>query len=330
MKAYELVPETGILRMGERPSPDVGPLDVKIRVRAVSLNFRDLAVRKSAKKLRRATVPTSDGAGEVVAIGAQVKSLAVGDRVCGAFFPEWNDGAFDAQHLAGALGGTRDGMLAEEIVLPASGTVKMPPGMTFEAAATLPCAGVTAWNALFVAASLKPGDKLLVQGSGGVSIFALQLARAVHAHVYATSSTPEKRERLASMGTRETFDYREAGWGKQVREATGGVDLAIEVGGAGNFDQTIAALRYGGTMVLIGTLAGTAGSVDTYQVFHKGIRVQGIEVGSVRSFRDFMSAIEATKIEPIIDRVFPFDEASAAYDYLASGAHFGKVVVRVG
>jgi NADPH:quinone reductase-like Zn-dependent oxidoreductase len=329
MKAYELEPEAGMLRMVERPSPEVGPLDVKIRVRAVSLNYRDLAVRKSAKKLRRPTIPTSDGAGEVIAIGAQVKSVAVGDRVCGAFFPEWIDGPLDAQHFAGALGGTRDGMLAEEVVLPASGCVKAPPGMTFDAAATLPCAGVTAWNALFVAASLKPGDKLLVQGSGGVSIFALQLARAVHAQVYATSSTPEKRERLTSMGAIATFDYREAGWGKRVREATGGVDLAIEVGGGSNFDQTITALRYSGTMVLIGTLAGTAGSVDTYQVFHKGIRVQGIEVGSVRSFRDFVRAIEATNIEPVVDRAFPFDEAPAAYDYLASGAHFGKVVVRV-
>jgi NADPH:quinone reductase-like Zn-dependent oxidoreductase len=329
MKAYELAPETGMLRMVDRPSPDVGPLDVKIRVRAVSLNFRDLAVRKSAKKLRRPTIPISDGAGEVIAVGPQVESLAIGDRVCGAFFPEWIDGALDAHHFAGALGGTRDGALAEEIVLPATGCVKMPQGMAFEAGATLPCAGVTAWNALFVAASLKPGDKLLVEGTGGVSIFALQLARAVNAHVYATSSAAEKRARLASMGASATFDYREAGWGKRVREATGGVDLAIEVGGAGNFDQTIAALRYSGTMVLIGTLAGTAGPVDTYQVFHKGIRVHGIEVGSVKSFRDFVRAIEAAKIEPVIDRVFPFDEAPAAYDHLASGAHFGKVVVHV-
>jgi NADPH:quinone reductase-like Zn-dependent oxidoreductase len=329
MKSYEIHPDRG-LELVDRPSPAVGPLDVRVRVRAVSLNYRDLVVMKGAKRLKKPLVPTSDGAGEVVAVGSNVTTVSVGDRVAASFFPTWLDGGLTEEHHAHALGGSIDGMLAEEVVLPETAWVKLPASLSFEQAATLPCAGVTAWNALFEAATLRPGDILLAQGTGGVSMFALQLARGVGANVVMTSSSAEKRERLVKMGAMATIDYRTTPkWGQAVRDATGGrgVDVAVEVGGAGTFDESISALRYGGTMSLLGILTGTAGPINTYQIFHKNIRVHGIYVGSARMFRDLLRAIEAMKIEPIIDSVFAFDQAKAAYDHLASGKHFGKVVV---
>jgi NADPH:quinone reductase-like Zn-dependent oxidoreductase len=334
MKAYELRPEEGFaaLQLVERPSPPVGARDVRVRVRATSLNYRDLVTLRGAKKRPRPLVPVSDGAGEVVEVGAEVKRLAVGDRVAGAFFPAWVDGELSDEVHASALGGGRDGMLAEEVVLPEHAWVKLPASLSFEQAATLPCAGVTAWHALFEAAALRPGDTVLVQGSGGVSVFALQLARAAGAHVIATSSSADKRKRLESLGAATTIDYKEnPKWGEAARKATGGrgVDIVVEVGGPGSFDQSVAALRYGGTMSILGVLTGTAGPVNTYMIFHKGIRVHGVYVGSVRMFEALLRGLEAGRIEPIIDRVFPFADARAAYEHLASGAHFGKVVVRV-
>lgn len=332
MKAYELHPDRG-LEIAERPSPAVGPHDVRVRVRAVSLNYRDLVVAKGAKRLKGPLVPTSDGAGDVVAVGSNVTMLAVGDRVAANFFPTWIDGRLTEEHHANALGGSIDGMLAEEVVLPETAWVKIPPSFSFEQAATLPCAGVTAWNALFEAATLRPGDVVLLQGTGGVSMFALQLCRAMGANVVMTSSSAEKRERLRKMGAMATVDYRATPkWGTAVRDLTGGrgVDLAVEVGGAGTFDESIKALRYGGTMSLLGILTGTEGPINTYQIFHKNIRVHGLYVGSAQMFRALVRALEAMKIEPIIDRVFAFDQAKAAYDHLASGKHFGKVVVSVG
>ena len=335
MKAYELHPGEGFagLRLADRPGPSaLGAHDVRVRVRAVSLNFRDLAIARATRKRPIAVVPTSDGAGEVMAIGADVTRLAVGDRVAAAFFPNWLDGGLRPEHHGQALGGSVDGMLAEEVVLPDTAWVRVPARWTFDQAATLPCAGVTAWNALFEAAALKIGQRLLVQGTGGVSIFALQLARACGATVIATSSSALKRERLETMGAVATIDYREVvAWGDAVRDATGGagVDLAVEVGGAGTFDQTVKALAYGGTMSLIGVLAGMQGPVNTYAVLQKGIRVHGVYVGSVAMFEALVRALDASTIEPVVDRVFPFGEARAAYEYLASGAHVGKVVIRV-
>ncbi len=247
-----------------------------------------------------------------------------------AFFPTWVSGAFREEHHAKALGGSIDGMLAEQVVLDESALLAFPSNYTYEQAATLPCAGVTAWHALFEAATVRPGDTVLVQGSGGVSMFALQLATAAGASVIATSSSAEKRERLEKMGAAHTIDYREnLKWGDAVRAATGGrgVDVAVEVGGAGTFDQTIRALRYGGTMSILGILAGTQGPIDTYSIFHKNIRVQGVYVGSVAMFEDLVRALEAAKIEPVIDAAFPFTQARQAYEHLASGLHFGKVVI---
>ncbi|HSO34309.1 MAG TPA: NAD(P)-dependent alcohol dehydrogenase [Labilithrix sp.] len=335
MKTYELAPEEGFaaLHLVDRPEPkELGAHDVRVRMRAVSLNYRDIVVARGSQKREKRIVPASDGAGEVLAVGAAVTRLKVGDRVAAAFFPTWLGGAFAEQHHANALGGSLDGVLAEEVVLADSAWVKIPSHFSFEQAATLPCAGVTAWHALFVAATTRPGDTVLVQGTGGVSVFALQLARSAGARVIATSSSADKRARLEQMGAAATVDYREQPkWGDAVRAASGGggVDLAVEVGGAGTFDQSIKALRYGGTMSILGILAGTQGPIDTYSIFHKNIRVHGVYVGSVAMFQDLVRALETSKIEPVIDRVFAFDEARAAYEHLASGTHFGKVVIRV-
>lgn len=335
MKAYELHPVEGFdaLRLAERPAPAApGPHEVRVRVRAVSLNYRDLTVARGSRKRGRVIVPASDGAGEVIAVGGRVTRFQRGDRVAAAFFPTWLTGGLQEEHHKNALGGSLDGMLAEEVVLPETAWVRLPAHLSFEQGATLPCAGVTAWHALFEAAQLRPGDFVLLQGTGGVSIFALQLARAAGARVIATSSSAEKRTRLASMGALHTIDYREnPEWGEAARAATGGrgVDVAVEVGGAGTFDQSVKALRYGGTMSLLGILAGTQGPINTYAVFHRNLRVHGVYVGSVAMFEDLVGALESSGIVPVVDSVFPFAEARAAYDHLASGQHFGKVVVRV-
>jgi NADPH:quinone reductase-like Zn-dependent oxidoreductase len=334
MKAFELHPEDGFdsLKLVDRPPPGMGPGDVRVRVRAVSLNYRDLMVARGSKKRAKRIVPVSDGAGEVIEIGTDVKRIAMGDRVAAAFFPTWLDGSFADEHHANALGGSLDGMLAEEVVLPARAWVKMPPRYTFEQAATLPCAGVTAWHALFEAATVRPGETVLVQGGGGVSTFALQLARHAGAAVIATSSSPDKRARLTQMGAASTIDYKaDAKWGDTARAAagTGGVDLVVEVGGAGTFDQSIASLRYGGHMSLLGILAGTQGPINTYAIFHKNVRIRGVYVGSVAMFERLVRVLEQSSIDPIIDRVFSFEETRAAYEHLASGAHFGKIVIRV-
>ena len=333
MKAFELHPEEGFdaLKLVDRARPDIGPGDVRVRVRAVSLNYRDLMVARGSKKRARRIVPASDGAGEVIEIGSGVKRLSAGDRVAAAFFPTWIDGPFAEEHHASALGGSLDGMLAEEVVLPERAWVKVPARYSFEQASTLPCAGVTAWHALFEAAATRPGETVLVQGGGGVSTFALQLAFSAGARVIATSSSPEKRARLAQLGAFSTIDYTaDAKWGDSAKAAAGrGVDLVVEVGGAGTFDQSVASLRYGGHMSLLGILAGTQGPINTYAIFHKNLHIRGVYVGSVAMFERLVRALEHSSIEPVIDHVFPFDDARAAYEHLASGAHFGKVVIKL-
>jgi NADPH:quinone reductase-like Zn-dependent oxidoreductase len=334
MNAYELHPEEGFdaLKMVDRPRPGIGSGDVRVRVRAVSLNYRDLMVARGSKKRAKRIVPVSEGAGEVIEIGSGVKRIAIGDRVAAAFFPTWLDGGFAEEHHANALGGSLDGMLTEEVVLPERAWVKIPARYTFEQAATLPCAAVTAWHALFEAATVKPGETVLVQGGGGVSMFAIQLARHAGAAVIATSSSPDKRARFTEMGAASTIDYKaDVKWGDTARAAAGngGVDLVVEVGGAGTFDQSIASLRYGGHMSLLGILAGTQGPINTYAIFHKNIRIRGVYVGSVAMFERLVRVLEHSNIDPIIDRVFSFEETRSAYDHLASGAHFGKVVIRL-
>ncbi len=334
MRVYELQPREGFdaLTLTERPSPEVAAGQVKVRVRATSLNYRDLSVARGAKNRKAPVVPLSDGAGEVIAVGAGVTRFKEGDRVMANFFPSWQDGELSDFHHARALGGGQDGMLAEEVVLAETSWVRVPEHLSFEQAATLPCAGVTAWNAMFEATQLRPGQVVLLQGTGGVSVFGLQLAKAAGATTIVTSSSEAKRKRALELGADHVLDYvAEPKWGDAARALTGGrgVDLVVEVGGPGTFDQSIAALRYGGTMSLLGVLTGLRGEVNTYGLFHKALRVAGIYVGSVAMFERFNHALSANRITPIVDKVFGFEQARAAYEHLASGSHFGKVVISV-
>jgi NADPH:quinone reductase-like Zn-dependent oxidoreductase len=336
MKAYRLThfagPEGWTLE--NLPSPIPGPGEVLIRTRAVSLNYRDLLLCKGQynPRLRLPVIPASDGAGEVVATGAGATRFHPGDRVVASFMPRWVDGLLDETKARSALGAESDGMLAEEVVLNEEGLVSIPSHFSFEEAATLPCAGVTAWNAVVASGSVKPGETVLVQGTGGVSIFALQFARLAGARVIATSSQDQKLERVIAMGAGDGINYKSTpDWDKKVRELTGGrgVDLVVEVGGAGTLPKSLRAVRLGGTIALIGVLSG-AGEVNPMAILMKGVRVQGIFVGSRAMFEAMNRGIEVNQIRPVIDRVFSFDEAKAALAYLESGAHFGKVVVRVG
>lgn len=334
MKAYELHKNEGFaaLTQVERPAPTLGASDVRVRVRAASLNFRDLVIARGAKKARSPRVPLSDGAGEVIEVGSAVKKLRVGDRVAANFFPPWVDGPTLPAYHDNALGGSIDGMLAEQVVLQEQAWVRLPEHLSFEEGATLPCAGVTAYHALFEAASPRPGDSLLVQGTGGVSIFALQLAKVAGLRVIATSQSADKRERATKLGADHTLDYKaEPKWGAAAYAWADqrGVDIVVEVGGPGTFDQSVAALRYGGTMSILGVLTGVRGEVNTYELFQKGLKVHGVYVGSVAMFERLNHILTVHRIHPIVDRVFAFDEAQAAYEYLASGQHFGKVVIRL-
>ncbi|MES1177025.1 MAG: NAD(P)-dependent alcohol dehydrogenase [Myxococcales bacterium] len=334
MKAWQLQSKPGLaaLTRTELPEPSVGPGEVKVRVAAASLNYRDVLLAKGAEKgLRAPRVPVSDGAGEVVAVGTGVSRLTVGDRVMANFFPHWVEGELSDAHHASALGGFgADGMLRQEVVLPEHSWVRVPAGYSFEEAATLPCAGLTAWQALFEVTALRPGETVLLQGSGGVSVFALQLAKAAGARVLMTSSSADKAKRLIELGAEQVIDYRaEPQWGLRVKELTGGrgADLVVDVGGQATFDQSSAALRYGGRMSMLGVLTGARGEVNLHAVFHHRQTVHGVYVGSVKMFERFVTALEQTRIRPVIDRVFGFEEAQAAYEYLLGAQHLGKVVL---
>lgn len=336
MRVYELHSHQGFdsVTLVERSLVQPGPNDLRVRIHAVSLNYRDVVIARSAHRRTpgAAVIPCSDGAGEVIAVGAAVTRFRVGDRVAAMFFPEWSDGEIQATHHGRALGGgNADGMLSEEVVLDEQSWVAVPSHLSFEEAATLPCAGVTSYHALFEAAHVGPGTTVLVQGTGGVSIFALQLAKAAGACVILTSRSEPKRQQAMRLGADHVIDYASTpNWGEAAFAWTGGrgVDVVVEVGGPGTFDQSLAALRYNGTLTLIGTLTGARGDVSTYGIFQKSLTVRGIYVGSRRMFEALNRAVSAAQLRPVVDRVFGFEEARAAYEYLASGAHFGKVVIR--
>jgi NADPH:quinone reductase-like Zn-dependent oxidoreductase len=322
------------LQLEELPDPKPGPGQVRVRVRAASLNYRDLMVVKGvyARGLATPLVPLSDGAGEVVEIGAGVTRFAVGARVAGCFMPGWVEGAIDDAKAKSSLGAGNAGMLAEQVVLPAHGVVAMPERLTFEEAATLPCAGVTAWNALVENGRLTAGETVLTLGTGGVSLFALQFAKAAGARVILTSSSDEKLARTKKLGADETINYKATpDWDKSARDLTGGrgVDHVVEVGGAGTLPRSLKAVRLGGHVALIGVLSGGAGEFNPISVLMKAVRLQGIYVGSRVMFEGMNRAVALNKIKPAIDRVFPMDEVRAAYRHMESGAHFGKIVVRV-
>ncbi|MBK8958885.1 MAG: NAD(P)-dependent alcohol dehydrogenase [Proteobacteria bacterium] len=316
------------LGIGERPDPQPAAGEICVRVRASSLNYHDYAVVSGMLPVSDGRIPMSDGAGEVVAVGAGVSRFAVGDKVMSTFFPNWAGGPVSGERTRGVPGDHVDGFAAEYVVMPAGAFTRMPRGYTYEEAATLPCAALTAWRALFVENAVKPGDVVLTQGSGGVSVFALQLAKAAGARVIATSSSTAKLERLAALGADHLIDYRQTPeWGVKARELTGGkgVDVVVEIGGAGTLAQSIEATRIGGHISLIGVLAGWSGEVPTAAVMWKNIAVKGITVGSIEDQEAMVDALEAAAIKPVIDRSFALDDIAAAFEHQAAQKHFGKI-----
>jgi NADPH:quinone reductase-like Zn-dependent oxidoreductase len=317
----------------EREKPVPGPDEVLIRVRACSLNYRDALIPKGrymGGTVDRDITPLSDGAGEVEAVGAGVTQYKIGDRVAGTFFQGWVSGPPSA--AAGpALGApSAKGMLTEYVVLPAYGVVPIAQSLSFEEAATLPCAGVTAWNALMEGTPpVRPGAWVAVLGTGGVSLLALQIAKAAGARVIATSSSDAKLERVKAMGADATINYKTTpDWGVEAMRITGGVDHVVEVGGQGTMAQSMQAIGFGGEIAIIGVLS-LEGNVTPRDMMFKAGRMRGIFVGSAAMARSLNAAIDANGIKPVVDRVFAFDDAKAAYDYHASPALFGKTVITV-
>lgn len=319
------------IRLAERPDPPApGPGQVLLRMRAASLNYRDYVMARGGYGRRAGTlplVPLSDGAGEVIAVGPGVSRVAVGDLVCPIFSQSWIAGPFREEHWAATLGGPRDGVMQEYMLLHESGVVRAPRYMTPVEAATLPCAAVTAWNAVVTQGRTKPGDWVVVQGTGGVALFALLIAKMLGARVLATSSSDTKLERVRALGADHVVNYRTTpDWHRVVREATGGAgaDLVVEV--AGTLEPSVRATRASGTVALIGVLAGPASQLPLGPVVTQNIRLQGVTVGSRELFEELVRALEQHRLKPPLDeRRFGFTEVGDAIKALAEGRHFGKV-----
>jgi NADPH:quinone reductase-like Zn-dependent oxidoreductase len=318
------------------PLPALGATSVHVRLRAASLNYRDLmvALGQYNPKMQLPRILGSDAAGEVIAVGPDVTLFKPGDRVCTLFFQDWLDG--DIQPLTGksALGGAIDGVFATERLLPESGLIHAPANLSFEEAATLPCAALTAWNALVEQGHLRAGHTVLVQGTGGVSLFALEIARMHGATVILTSSSDEKLERGRRLGANHAINYKSTpDWDKAVKDLTNniGVDHVVEVGGQGTITKSLSAVRPAGHVHVIGVLSGTgpeAGpGIDVRSVVTKSVHINGIYVGSRSMFQRMNAAITANNLKPVIDRVFPFSDARAAFEHMQHGSHFGKIVL---
>jgi NADPH:quinone reductase-like Zn-dependent oxidoreductase len=336
MRAWEIGERFGLdaLRLVERKDPSPGPGQVVVRVRAASLNYRDLLTVRGTYNPKQPLplVPLSDGAGEVEAVGPGVTRVKAGDRVAGAFAQRWISGRPARETMRSTLGGPLDGMLAERALLDGEGVVPVPEHLSFEEAACLPCAGVTAWSALVVHGGLGAGDTLLVLGTGGVALFALQFGRILGARVIVTSSSDAKLERARALGATGLVNYRTTpDWEKAVKEMTGGVgaDQVLELGGAGTLAKSLRAVRVGGQVSLVGNLAGLEAQVNLGLVFMQGVRLQGVFVGSRETFEAMNRAIVQHGLRPVVDRVFAFEEVPAAFERLASQEHFGKIVIRV-
>ncbi len=336
MKAYELQPVRSLdsIVPVQRDVPRPGPGQVLVRMSAWSLNFRDSLVARGAYggPPRAGLIPLSDGVGFVEEVGDGVGRVQVGDRVAGCFMQSWLAGEITPEGAASALGGALDGMLAEYVVLSEQGVVRVPAHLTDEEAACLPCAGVTAWNALVRESRIKAGDTVVLLGTGGVSLIGLELARMHGARCLVTSSSDDKLAVARSLGAEATVNYRTTpDWEKTVLEFTGGrgADIVLEVGGAGTFDRSAGSLRLGGHLCLIGVLTGVAGPISTATLLRRHLRVHGIYVGSREMFEEMNRAIDATGMRPHIGRTFGFDEVRAAYDHLVSAAHTGKVTIRI-
>lgn len=315
-----------------RPEADLSPHDVRVRVRAASLNYRDWMMVKGLYNPRQPLplVPLSDGAGEVTAVGSAVTRVRVGDRVCGLFAQDWQDGPHTTAVGKATLGGPLDGMACESIVLPETGVARFAPHLSFAEASTLPCAGVTAYHAVAGITPVGPGDTVLVLGTGGVSIFALQIAKARGARVIVTSSSDAKLEKARALGADETINYNtDETWHKTARRMSGGgVDLVVEVGGAGTFERSCGAVRTGGTIAMIGVLSGAKQPIALTPVLMRGLRVQGVMVGHRGHFDALNTLFAAQNLRPVVDGSHDLDALSDALAAFKTGQHFGKRVVQ--
>ena len=324
-----------VMKTVARPTP--GDRQVLVRVRATSLNQRDLLVLRGQYGPQGGNmaghVPLSDGAGEVVEVGPGVTRFKVGDRVAGIFFSRWIDGKRSAEMMASARGGGGvNGMLSEMVVDHEDSFVRIPDHLTFEEAATLPCAGVTAYRALFVEGGVKPGDFVLLEGTGGVSMFGLQLAAAAGARPIITSSSDEKLAVARKHGAAGTVNYRtNPEWQREVRKLTGnaGVDHVLEVGGKDTLPKALEALAYDGHIALIGGLSGFASDLPAGRLLGMGASVTGIYVGTRADFEAMNRFLTEHKLKPVVDRVFPFEEAPQAYEFMDNGSYLGKIVIRL-
>ncbi len=320
--------------ISSRPDRLPGPGEVRIKMKASALNYRDLIVPERGYGSRMKSLPLimlSDGVGVVDSLGEGIKHLRVGDRVCPLFFQSWMGGEPNKKNLSLSLGCELDGTMAEFMVLPEEGVALAPVHLDDVEAASLPTAAVTAWRALITEGNVKPGDKVLVQGTGGVSLFALQFAKMLGAQVIIISSSDDKLSKVRAMGADETINYRSIPeWGKRVREIAGedGVDHIVEVGGQGTLPQSLRAIRTGGTISLIGVLAGRKMDVPLGPVVTRHVRMQAITVGNREDFINMARAIAQHTLHPVIDRTFPFDEIRLALEHLSSGRHFGKITIK--
>lgn len=323
----------GGLKLENHPSKPLGSIDIRIKILASSLNYRDWLIVNGQydSRMKLPFVPCSDGVGVVTEIGSKVSQFNLGDRVIPAFSQSWLNGGFTKQSRIETLGGPLDGTLSEEVVVVQAGAVLAPKNLGNEEASTIACAGTTAWNALTRNENLKSGDSILVQGSGGVSIFALQIAKKLGVSVVVVSGSPSRFDKLRELGADYIVDSsKHHAWGKMVREWTGGVgvDHVIEVGGAGTIQQSIAAIRPGGRISLIGMLSGSKQEIDLIPIFMNSIQIDGIYVGSVSMLNDFCRKIEETDLNPFVSAAYEFDEAPKALENLGAGKGFGKLVVK--
>ncbi|HMW16720.1 MAG TPA: NAD(P)-dependent alcohol dehydrogenase [Accumulibacter sp.] len=335
MKVFQIQGEWGIdhLQLAERPMPRPRPGQVLLRMRASSLNYRDLVVPERGYGNLTGTlplIPISDGVGEVVEVGDDVSRVNVGDRVCPIFFQDWIAGAPDATRLSCSLGGPLDGTMCEFMCLPEQGVVKVPDHLSDLEAATLPCAALTAWSAIVTEGAVRPGDQVLIQGSGGVALFALAFAKQVGARVTVISSSDDKIERLKALGADVTINYRTTPeWYKPARETTGGrgFDQIIELGGERTLPQSLRCIRPGGTLSMIGVLSGAQLSTSLGLIITRQVRLQGISVGNRDGFEAMLRAMEQVRMPVVVDRVFAFEDLKDALDYLRSGSQFGKICI---
>lgn len=337
MRVFQIEGDWGFdnLRLSERPEPKAGPGQVVIAMRMASLNSRDLIVPE--RGYGRATgelplIPVSDGVGEVIEVGDGVTRVRVGDRVCPTYFQNWAGGNATPERLASALGGPLDGVMADRVCLSEDGVVRLPDYLTDAEAATLPCAALTAWSAVVTHGQTRAGDRLLVQGTGGVALFALAFAKLQGAHVTVISSSDDKLERVRALGADETINYRETeDWARASRAITadrGGFDNIIELGGAKTLPQSLRAVRPGGTLSMIGVLSGLNIEASLGPIVARQVRLQGVTVGHRDGFEAMLRAMAQHEVHPVLGESFAFEQLKDAMDHLRQGGHFGKTLIR--